>query len=211
MSAEVEGVRREDGSSPGRRTSNRAEVTREAILDAARVVFVAEGYVDTSIAAVVEAAGASVGSLYHHFGGKADVFLALHQRYETATWKSATEAVAAAREAGQLDPVELFLVGARAYLVRCRLDADLTVLFLEGDGPPGFVKLRRDASGEWVRQNSRLIRAEERRNGEALVYVLTTIAGTAGREVAAAATDQRAEELLEDFLELLRRTATPPT
>lgn len=180
---------------------------RAGLLAAAREVFLSVGYIDASVTAIVERAGASVGSLYHHFGGKPDVFIALHGEYESRCSQAAAAAVAAARGAGESNPANLFVCGARGYLQQCRKDADLTALFLGGDGPPGFNALRRQVAAEWVRQNGRLIRAEERRNGEALVNVLTTITGSAGRQVAAAADDEHAAELIDDFCELIARVA----
>jgi AcrR family transcriptional regulator len=59
----------------------RAEATtarREAILHAALRLFTKKGYSDTSIDDVRRASGASVGSIYHHFGGKAGVAAALY-------------------------------------------------------------------------------------------------------------------------------------
>ena len=50
---------------------SRSAETRRVLLAAAREVFAAHGYDGASIADVVERAGSSVGSLYHHFGGKA--------------------------------------------------------------------------------------------------------------------------------------------
>ncbi len=180
---------------------------RASLLDAAREVFVGVGYIDASVTSIVERASASVGSLYHHFGGKPDVFIALYQEYEARCSHAAALAVATAREAGESDPVSLFVRGARGYLEQTRADADLTALFLGGDGPPGFNALRRRAAAEWVRQNGRLIRADERRNGEALVRVLTTVTGSAGREVAAAESDEHAAELVDDFCALIGRVA----
>lgn len=180
---------------------------RGGLLAAARDVFVGVGYPDASVTKIVERAGASVGSLYHHFGGKPDVFIALYEDYEARLSDAAAVEVARARAGGESDPGALFVRGARGYLQQCRQDADLTALFLGGDGPPGFAALRRRVAAEWVRQNGRLIRAEHRRNGEALVVVLTTITGSAGREVAAAANDERAAELIDDFCELIGRVA----
>ena len=51
--------------------------TQRALLDAAREVFTSRGFSEASIADVVERAGSSVGSLYHHFGGKSELFIAL--------------------------------------------------------------------------------------------------------------------------------------
>ena len=55
----------------------RTAQTQRALLDAARAVFAEQGFDKTSIADLVERAGSSVGSLYHHFGGKSELFLAL--------------------------------------------------------------------------------------------------------------------------------------
>src|SRR5690349_22880381 len=59
----------------------RAEATsarREAILAAALRLFTKRGYSDTSIDDLRKGSGASVGSIYHHFGGKAGVAAALY-------------------------------------------------------------------------------------------------------------------------------------
>jgi len=90
--------------------------TQRALLDAAREVFTSRGFSEASIAEVVERAGSSVGSLYHHFGGKSELFLALWQEHQLAHEQAASEAVAAARKAGVTDPGELFTAGARAFL-----------------------------------------------------------------------------------------------
>src|SRR3954452_21304520 len=50
---------------------------RAAILDAALNCFVRRGYSSTTIDDIRRASGASVGSLYHHFGGKDGIAAAL--------------------------------------------------------------------------------------------------------------------------------------
>ena len=57
-----------------KRTSEQAEETRRAILDAARHLFETQGYPRTSIANIVEAAGISKGALFHHFASKDALF-----------------------------------------------------------------------------------------------------------------------------------------
>ena len=94
----------------------RTAQTQRALLDAARAVFTGQGFADASIADVVERAGSSVGSLYHHFGGKSELFIALWQDYQQAQEADASEAVARARKAGVTDPFELFSAGARAFM-----------------------------------------------------------------------------------------------
>ena len=51
---------------------------RAAILDAALNCFVRRGYSSTTVDDIRRASGASVGSLYHHFGGKDRIAAALY-------------------------------------------------------------------------------------------------------------------------------------
>src|SRR5690242_4534718 len=103
------GVRQSRGKgSAGSWQWARTAETQRALLDAARAVFTEQGFADASIADVVERAGSSVGSLYHHFGGKSELFIALWQDYQQAQEADASEAVARARKAGVTDSFELF-------------------------------------------------------------------------------------------------------
>ena len=79
---------------------SRSAETRRVLLAAAREVFAAQGYDGASIADVVERAGSSVGSLYHHFGGKAELFVALWQDHQDAQEQRVVSAVAKARAQG---------------------------------------------------------------------------------------------------------------
>src|SRR6266436_4156070 len=94
----------------------RTAQTQRALLDAAREVFAEQGFTEASIADVVERAGSSVGSLYHHFGGKSELFLALWHEHQAAHEQAATSAVTEARKNGVTDRGELFAAGARAFL-----------------------------------------------------------------------------------------------
>ncbi len=198
-----------DGPVPARRRSARAAATREALLDSARIVFSQSGYVEASIADVVAGSQASVGSLYHHFGGKADLYLALFESFSEEQVRRATAAVVAARATGETDPMRQFLAGTAAYLDSCWDQRDLALLFLDSGGPDGFEQVRR-RTRDWIRANTALLQADERSNGEALVHTLTTVAGTAGREVALSADAAVARRTAEDYLDLLSRLATPP-
>jgi AcrR family transcriptional regulator len=190
--------------------SDRAAATRQAILTAAREVFTTAGFSDANIADVVSGAGASVGSLYHHFGGKADLYLALFEDYEQRQEQRATAAVAAARVAGELSPMELFVVGARAYLRGCWEERELARLFLAGGGPAGSELLGRKRFHEWARLNERLLGSYEEPGGpsnDALVLVLTTVVAEAGHEVAVCDDESKAMALAEDVLTLIGRMA----
>lgn len=57
-----------------RKKQIRGEYTRLSLLEAATQLFAKNGYEGTSIKMMTNAAGASVGSFYHHFKDKADIF-----------------------------------------------------------------------------------------------------------------------------------------
>lgn len=187
--------------------SSRAASTRSALLQAARDVFAASGFAEASIAEVVARAGASVGSLYHHFGGKAELFLALFEGYQKDQEERAAAAVRDARAAGERDPLELFLVGSRSYLDGCWRERDLARMFLAGGGPPGFEIVARTRHREWTRQNALLLGANNPW-GDALVIVLTTVIQEAGHEVAVCEDEASSKELAENVLALIAKIGT---
>jgi len=199
---------------PGASTSTRAAGTRAALLDAARVVFTGSGFAEASIADVVARADASVGSLYHHFGGKAELYLALFEDYQLRQEARTAAAVKKARGAGETDPLVLFLAGAAAYLDGCWAERDLARLFLAGGGPPGFESVTRRRYREWTRRNAAVLEAGDEGAdepwGDALVLVLTTVMSEAGHEVAVCDRPERASRLAADVLSLVRRIGTPP-
>lgn len=185
---------------------SRTAETRRVLLNAAREVFCEQGFAEASVAAVVERADSSVGSLYHHFGGKTELFLALWEEHQAAHERNAVAAVAAARAAGEgNDPVALFIAGARAFLEGSWQRRDLARLFMDGDGPPGFELVRRKRSREWVRQNGVLLGAGIDSVDRLTVAVLTTIIGEAGREIATCASKREAGKITDAAVVLIRR------
>src|SRR5260370_27313412 len=139
-----------DQAQPIAKASERGAATRSALLAAAREVFTTEGYAQAAVTDVVNRAGASVGSLYHHFSGKADLSLSLYEELNQAQAERTRRAVRRARDAGITDPKQLFLVGAREYLNVCVEQPELFRLFVGGDGPPGFDLVRRQRLSVWV-------------------------------------------------------------
>jgi AcrR family transcriptional regulator len=182
----------------------RADATRQALLGAAREVFADRGYGGAGIAEIVERSGISVGSLYHHYGGKAGLYLALWEDYTTDQERRATLAVKSARAEGEKEPIALFIVGARAFLEVCWEQRDASRLFHSGDGPAGFGLMRRGRARQWIAQNTRLLGETE---GRVLALVLTTVMGEAGREVAAAESETEAYGLIDEVSLILSRLA----
>jgi len=184
----------------------RTKQTQRELLDAARAIFAEQGFSGASIADVVERAGSSVGSLYHHFGGKSELFLALWQEHQAAHEQAATQAVAQARRSGVTAPTTLFCVGARAFLEGSWVRRDLAMLFVSGDGPPGFELMKRQREHEWVSQNDALLRLADTPLDRLYAAILTSLIAVGAREVAASRTRRQADAVIDAVIEYARRT-----
>lgn len=200
-----------DGHAGGGRQWARADATRQALLSAAQRVFADRGYADAGIAEIVERSGISVGSLYHHYGGKAGLYVALWEELTAEQEASAAQAVSAARKEGESDPIALFTAGARAYLRVCWERREAARLFLDGEGPSGSSLMRRSRAQHWIAQNTKLLRGSSGeppgRAEQVLSLVLTTVIGEAGREIATAENEEEASEIIEEVCRILIRLA----
>jgi AcrR family transcriptional regulator len=194
----------------------RAQDTRTLLLQSAREVFAEVGYTQANVADVVARAASSVGSMYHHFGGKADLFLAMYQEFEA---RQADRADAAVREAladGERDPVRLFTAGARAYLLGAWQERDLArMVLVSGDTPPGFDLVHRNGFLDWVRRSGGLLSgpAHSTRPGgapaaeRAYAVVLTSAIGAGAGEVTGEPDEERAMALADEVIKLVERLA----
>jgi len=191
------------------RTSCRGAATRDSLLAAAREVFLRCGYAQASVAEIVRLAGASIGSLYHHFSGKADLYLQLYERLRCEHLAVAKTAVRLARSAGVTDPVELFLAGARGYLDVCAGQRELARLFVTGDGPPGFDRAWRKDLSQWVAMNAEFFARAGRPVNPATAIVVTGAMVTALSEMAQAPDTATALCIADSVLEVLGRLRKP--
>ncbi len=162
-----------DVPQPTVRSADRGAATRAALLTAAREVFISAGYAQAGVTEIVARAGASVGSLYHHFTGKADLFVTLFEEFhEGQAWR-ARQAARAAREDRVREPRQLFLAAARAYLDGCLEDRELSRLFVSGDAPPGFDLIMRQRLREWASRNADFFARNAEPMDEAVAVVMT--------------------------------------
>ncbi|MFG2076674.1 DNA-binding transcriptional regulator, AcrR family [Nonomuraea maritima] len=173
------------------RMSERGAATRGSLLAAAREVFVSKGFAEAGVTDVVSRAEASVGSLYHHFSGKADLYLTLWEEFQARQAQRTKQAARAARAGGESDPMRVFVSAARAYLDGCLEERELAALFLRGDGPPGFDVLMRDRLRTWAQRNAALFEDEP-----ALAVVVTGALAAAVSEVVDSGDRDLAEEAL---------------
>ena len=77
-----------------RRIKEDADLTRQSLLNAALEVFSQKGYDASRLEDIAEAAGVTRGAIYHHFGGKAELFYALMDEAEVSGSQAVQQAVA---------------------------------------------------------------------------------------------------------------------
>jgi AcrR family transcriptional regulator len=189
--------------------ARRARATRAALLAGARDVFVARGFEGATIAEIVARSGTSVGSLYNQFGGKENLFLELHREHCDLLWEATHLAMRRARHGGADDPFEVYLVGARAYLVTCWDVREPARLFLSGAGPPGFDAVTRGGLRRWISQNAGLLQVADQPFGEALAAAVTGVMAAGARQVVECASREDAVRMTDYFTALVARLAGP--
>src|SRR5580692_9662582 len=97
-----------DQALPAARASERGAATRSGLLAAARAVFIKEGYAQAGVTDIVARAGASVGSLYHHYSGKAELYFALFDELNREQAERTRNGVRQAMDDGVTEPMQLF-------------------------------------------------------------------------------------------------------
>jgi len=194
---------------PSRQTRrwSRTTETRSAILAAARAVFIEHGFTNANVSDVVERSGSSVGSIYHHFGGKTELYAALCAEYQDLLHDASTKAVQQLRATGERDPLRLFLAGARAYLEQAWIDQDLARVVLSGDHPPDIDAWRRERSQDWVRQNGLLLRVPDSPTGRVLVMALTSLIGDSARMISETDSRREAYDIIDATLAMASKIA----
>src|ERR1044072_6636399 len=116
MNVKVKSSGGETRESERRTQAERSESTRRALVEAARPLFAAGGYAGVGIEEIVRSAGVTRGDLYHHFGGKRDLFEAVYEQLEAdlaeriAAWTLAANAES---------PLEAMRMGAEMFLQAC--------------------------------------------------------------------------------------------
>jgi len=190
------------------RPADRGAATRSGLLAAAREVFTQQGYAQASVADIVSRAGASVGSLYHHFSGKADLYLTLYGELDRYHAESTRRAVRAAREVGVTDPMQLFLAGARGYLDACIEQRELAGTFARGDGPPGFELVWQRQLMDLVSKNTDFFARSGEPLDEEVAIVVSGAMMLAVAEVSRAQSDERARQIAAGVLQVLSRLET---
>ena len=108
-----------------RRTKEEALATRHRLLDAAELLFQAQGVSQTSLQQIAQEAGATRGAIYWHFKHKGELFEAMMQRVALP----AQAMMERAERAGATDPLDRLRVSACDVLLRAARDPQVARIF----------------------------------------------------------------------------------
>ncbi|OBG26848.1 TetR/AcrR family transcriptional regulator [Mycobacterium sp. E3198] len=189
-------------ATPARRWA-KTGATQQRILDAATDVFATRGFTAATMADVVAGSGASVGSIYHHFGGKNELFLAIFERMATAVDRRIDEAM---RQAGAAaDPRRVFELHVRAYLEAMWENRRLARVLTSGDTPPGFEVARRDRMQAAFRRWMAVLQLDTSVRGQLLSRILVATMAESSLMVAACEDPDEVPAITDATLEWIGR------
>lgn len=124
-------------SAPVKTQAERSRATTTQLINAARELFVENGYAATSLDAVVETAGVTKGALYHHYASKADLFAAVYEHEQETLVKLIAEA-----SNRRKDPWERFDAGCRAFFEASLDPAVQRITLVDAPAALGWDRLR---------------------------------------------------------------------
>jgi AcrR family transcriptional regulator len=186
------------GVNKQRRRWAKSGATQERILDGALYVFSRNGYTAATISDVVAASGASIGSIYHHFGGKSELFLAIHQRLTFAVGQRITEA-------GHIATLASFDEQARGYLEAIWTNRRIAAVLGSADVPPGYDRIRRESMQAWFRDWLGMLDIDSTPSGALLMRVLIAVLTESAALVMTCTDDDEAASVIDAAIQHLNR------
>jgi AcrR family transcriptional regulator len=134
--------------------SARGQRTRAALIDAARLVFERDGYLDARMTDISAAAGVAAGSVYTYFTNKEEIFSAVAEQVQEEMLHPRLR-----QRTGITDPRRLIDLANREYLRSYKKNAKLMGLFEQvAQIDESFRKLRIERSRAFAKRNATMIR-----------------------------------------------------
>jgi TetR/AcrR family transcriptional regulator, acrAB operon repressor len=96
-----------------KRTKEEAEITRQTLMKAALVVFSRHGYAAARLEDIAQEANVTRGAIYHHFGGKAELYNALVGEFSSGITEVLTQAMT---EGSSVERLRRMLISTWEYL-----------------------------------------------------------------------------------------------
>ena len=123
--------------SKGRTQVERSYASKAALIAAARSLFAERGFADVGTGEIVAAAGLTRGALYHQFGDKQRLFVAVLEQVE----QEMTDQIAAVLQSGG-DPLQQLVDGADAWLDACADTGVQQIVLVDGPAVLGWQRWR---------------------------------------------------------------------
>ncbi len=161
----------------------RSDDTQRRILKAATEVFATRGFTAATMADVVAGSGASIGSIYHHFGGKKELFLAIFEQMAHAVDARIDSVLQQAR--APVPPRRAFELHVQAYLEAMWENRHAARVLVSGDTPAGFEIARRARMTAAFRSWMSVLELDASLRGQLLGRILVTIMAESSLMVAA--------------------------
>jgi AcrR family transcriptional regulator len=181
--------------------------TQQRILDAATEVFATRGFTAATMADVVAGSGASIGSIYHHFGGKSELFLAIFEQMADAVDRRIDAAMRHAGDPGseRVDARRVFELHVRAYLEAMWENRRLARVLTSGDTPAGFEVARRDRMQAAFRSWMAVLELDKSLRGQLLSRVLVATMAESSLMIAACENPDDVPEIIDATIEWIDR------
>ncbi|OBG71968.1 hypothetical protein A5700_10575 [Mycobacterium sp. E1214] len=128
-----------DGVKPGRRQLY-AQLTRAAVLEAAKTLFISGGFEATSIDDIARLAQSSKGAVYHHFRDKREIFTEVYRASQNAIVAKVIDSMN--KPSRQQEPWQLVEKGTRLFLRSYVDDNDARALLGQVMGVLGWDGVR---------------------------------------------------------------------
>ena len=187
-------------AAPTRRWA-RTDATQQRILDTATAVFGAHGFTAATMAEIVAASGTSIGSIYHHFGGKKELFQAIFERMSA----DVDRRVAAAAAVSETDKHRAFAVNARAYLQAIWANRRAAKVLAAGDVPAGFDRIRRTTMRINLRRWISMLELDTSPRGQLMTRILLAIMAESALMVAMCDNAAEVEPIIDATIESIDR------
>jgi AcrR family transcriptional regulator len=181
--------------------------TQQRILNAATEVFATRGFTAATMADVVAGSGASIGSIYHHFGGKSELFGAIFEQMADAVDRRIEAAMRQAGDSGsqKVDGRRVFELHVRAYLEAMWENRRLARVLTSGDTPAGFEVARRDRMQAAFRSWMAVLELDTSLRGQLLSRVLVATMAESSLMVAACENPDDVPEIIDATIEWIDR------
>ena len=184
-------------SSPSRGVRSRqrySATTRRGLIATAEKLFTLNGYAATSLDAIVNGTKVTKGALYHHFGGKQDLFESVFDKVETRAAKRIRRALK-----NEKDPWLKATAGLRAFLETVQEPEYRRVVMQDGPAVLGITRFREQEERSTYGLVAEIVRSVSEGSGwkldEAMLETFTQVffgAMSAAGEVVSTAPDPEA-------------------